>query len=229
MFLGHFAVALAAKRAAPRASLGTLVAAGQAIDLLWPVLVLAGLESFRIEPGNTAMTPLAFDSYPWSHSLLMTLLLAILFGAVVARWGSGLRSGVVAGFAVASHWLLDYVTHRPDLQLAPWLPERVGLGLWDYPAAAIPLEGALFLAAALSYAWGTRARDRVGSLGYVLYIALLAGLFALNLTSPPPPSTHAVALTALALWLFVAWAAWIDRHRESRVAPRREGADAPAT
>ena len=90
MFIGHFAVALAAKRAAPRASLGWLVVACQLPDLIWPVLLLAGIERARIEPGNTAFTPLAFDHYPWSHSLL----LVVIWGAALAalyRLRGGLR------------------------------------------------------------------------------------------------------------------------------------------
>jgi len=214
VFLGHFAVALAAKKAAPKSSLGTMVAACQALDLLWPILVLAGIESFRIDPGNTALTPLAFDSYPWSHSLLGTLVLGVVFGWFVAWWGGGLRSGVVAGSVVASHWLLDYVTHRPDLQWAPWLEQRIGLGLWNAPAAAIAVEGGLYLLGAGRYVATTRARDRIGSVGLWAFLALLAVLYAVNLSSPPPPNTRAVAVVALAIWIFVAWAAWVDRHRE---------------
>ena len=73
MFVGHLAVALGAKRAAPRVPLAVLVAAAFALDLLWPLMLLAGIESVRIDPGNTAFTPLAFDHYPWSHSLATVL------------------------------------------------------------------------------------------------------------------------------------------------------------
>ncbi len=74
MFLGHLAVAYAAKRAAPKASLGALFAASQLPDLIWPVLVLTGTEKVEIKPGITAYSPLEFVSYPWSHSLLMVIL-----------------------------------------------------------------------------------------------------------------------------------------------------------
>ncbi len=82
MFVGHFAVALGAKRAAPRIPLGLLVAAAIALDLIWPLLLLAGVETVRIDPGNTAFTPLAFDHYPWSHSLVMALVWGGLTAAI---------------------------------------------------------------------------------------------------------------------------------------------------
>ena len=119
MFIGRYAVALAAKRVAPRASLGSLFAAAQLLDLAWPVLVLAGVEEVRIAPGDTAFTPLAFVSYPISHSAATVALWSLLFGAVyLAR--TGYRTGAwVAGGLVANHWFLDVVAHRPDLPLWP--------------------------------------------------------------------------------------------------------------
>jgi hypothetical protein len=73
MFIGHFAVGLASKRYAPQTSLGTLIAAAVLLDLLWPAFVLMGWEQVRIDPGNTAFTPLDFVSYPISHSLVGAL------------------------------------------------------------------------------------------------------------------------------------------------------------
>jgi len=48
VFIGHFAVAFAAKRAVPEVSLGTLFLAAQLADLVWPTLVLLGFEQFAI-------------------------------------------------------------------------------------------------------------------------------------------------------------------------------------
>src|SRR6266702_1654805 len=139
MFLGHFAVALAAKRAAPRTSLGTLLSAALWLDLLWPVLILFGTEQVRIDPGNTAFTPLDFESYPWSHGLLPVLGWSVA-AAVFYRARTGYRRGAaVVGFLVFSHWVLDFVTHRPDLPLWPDGP-RVGLGLWGSVAATLAVE-----------------------------------------------------------------------------------------
>src|SRR5512139_3067449 len=121
MFLGHFALGLAAKKVAPRTSLATLFAAAQLVDLVWPVLVLVGVESLRVDPGNTAFTPLDFAHYPWTHSLLMAAAWGVAFGLLyLARQGDRRGALVVAGLVV-SHWVLDFVSHRPDLPLAPGL------------------------------------------------------------------------------------------------------------
>src|SRR3954462_5216738 len=137
MFLGHYAVGFALKKASPNTSLGWFVGAAQLLDLLWPVLLLAGVEHVRVAPGDTAFTPLAFDSYPVSHSLVM----ACVWGALLAvAYRAAGRARVAAGWiaiAVVSHWVLDWVTHRPDLPLAPWSATKVGLGLWEWPAATV--------------------------------------------------------------------------------------------
>lgn len=224
MFLGHFAAALAAKRVAPRTSLGTLVAAAQLLDLVWPGLVLLGVEQVRVDPGNTAFTPLDFVSYPWTHSLLLVLVWAAGFAlAYQARTGSG-RGAAVVGGLVLSHWLLDLVSHRPDLPLAPGAA-KVGLGLWSSVPATVLVEGALFAAGVYLYAAGTRARNRTGSLALWALVAFLVAVYAASL-GPPPPSARAVGVAGLAMWLFVPWAGWIDRNRAPAAAARL---DAPGS
>ena len=52
MFLGHFGLAFGAKKAAPAVSLGTLFAACQFADLLWPTLLLLGYERVDIAAGR---------------------------------------------------------------------------------------------------------------------------------------------------------------------------------
>jgi membrane-bound metal-dependent hydrolase YbcI (DUF457 family) len=213
MFVGHLAAALGAKRAAPRLPLGALVAAAFGLDLLWPVLLLAGIETVRIEPGNTAFTPLAFDYYPWSHSLVM----ALLWGAVLAvlirvAWKSAVGAALV-GATVVSHWVLDWITHRPDLPLYPGGPET-GLGLWHSIPGTIAVEGLLFAAAIEMYRRAFRPRDRVGRWSFRALIALTTIVWLSGPWSPPPPSAAAVAPVGLAMWLFPVWAGWIDRHRD---------------
>ena len=219
MFIGHFAVALAAKSRAPRPSLGTYIAAAQALDLLWPALLLLGVEHVEIRPGDTAVTPLAFTSYPWSHSLLMTL----VYGAVVAGAYAALRrdrrGALVLGLAVVSHWLLDALTHRPDLPLLPSSPTLVGLGLWNSVAATVVVEGTMFAGAAAMYLRSTRALDTTGRIATWVLLALLAVIYLLNIFSPaPPPGVDAIAWSAFGMWLFVLLAAWADRHRTTKSA-----------
>ena len=144
MFIGHHAAAFAAKGVAPRISLGTLFAATMWLDLVWPVLLLTGAEHVRIDPGNTAFTPLDFVSYPITHSLVAVLgwgLAAVILYRIVRRpW----REALVVGAGVVSHWLLDFLTHRPDLPLWPGGP-KVGLGLWNSVPATIGVEVLLFV------------------------------------------------------------------------------------
>jgi len=225
MFLGHFAVGFAAKRASPKTSLGTMIAAACFLDLLWPVFVLMGIEWFRIAPGDTAMTPLSFEHYPWSHSLLLTAVWGLAFGVFVFWWGSGARGGSIAGLAVVSHWALDYVTHKPDLPIMPWGGPKVGLGLWNAPGVEIPLEFGMYVVAVALYVTGTKARDKIGTWGLWSFVAVLALLHVANLTSPPPPGTQVVAWADLIAVVFLAWAVWADRHRS----PRAIGTSGPPT
>src|SRR3989339_132004 len=117
MFIGHYAVALAAKKGAPKVSLGTLFIAAQLVDLLWPLFLLLGLEHVRIDPGNTAFTPLDFYDYPITHSLVGAVGWSMLLGGVYYGFRRERKSAVVIGLVVFSHWILDLITHRPDLPL----------------------------------------------------------------------------------------------------------------
>ena len=215
MFLGHFGVAFAAKKAAPRVSLGVLVAAAQLADLLWPMLVLAGFEEVRIDPGNTAVTPLDFVHYPYSHSLVTLTAWGMTLGIVyVLVRGGAWRPALVIALAVVSHWFLDVLTHRPDMPLTPSEHTKLGLGVWNSVPATVALEVAFFGACVAVYARMTRARDRIGTYALWGLVAFLLLIYAGNVIGPPPPSVAAVAWTCIAMWLLVAWAAWIDHHRE---------------
>lgn len=215
MFIGHFALAFGAKKTVPRTSLATLVAAAQLLDLIWPLLVLLGVETVRIDAA--APSPflyLWFVRYPWSHSLAM----AIVWGAVFAiayRTKARYARGAAVVFALAvSHWVLDWITHRPDLQLAPGIATRVGLGLWSSPAATVAVEGALFVAGLAVYLRTTRARDRAGRWGLWGFVAFLLLAYLSSLAGGAPPSANAVAATVLVGFALIPWIAWFDRHRD---------------
>jgi hypothetical protein len=203
MFLGHVAVGLAASAKEPRLRLGTAILAAQWADTAWPVFVLTGLERVSIAPGDTAVTPLRFDHYPWSHSLLMLVLWGVAFGAAIF-WRTGARApALLAGAAVVSHWVLDAASHRPDMPIGLGGP-KVGLGLWNSVAATAIVEGALF-ALALAY----YARRRAPGRGFWILIAILTALYVANLAGPPPPSVTAVAVSALLLAPLLWW--WGNR------------------
>ena len=218
MFIGHFALAFGAKRAAPRTSLGTLFLAAQWCDLLWPALLLAGVERVSIVPGTTAMNPLRFDAYPVSHSLLAVALWAIAGGVLYAVARRDRRTAAILALLVLSHWVLDLLTHRPDLPLTPWGATHVGLGLWNHPALEVAIEVPMFLAGAGLYLRATRPVDRRGRWGTWALLVFLLGFFLLDAAGgPPPPSWQAVAWLGLAGgWLLWLWGWWVDRHRERR-------------
>jgi hypothetical protein len=216
MFLGHFGVGLAAKRFAPRASLGTLFLGAQFVDLLWPTLLLLGVERVSISPGATAVTPLDFSHYPISHSLLAVVGWAVLIGGAHLALRGAKREALVVALLVISHWLLDALVHRPDLPLTPAGESRVGLGLWNSLPATLLLEMSVFLLGVWLYSRVTQARDGVGRWGYLGLVVFLLLIYAGNLLGEPPPGAAAIAWVGQAQWLLVLWGYWLDKHREPR-------------
>lgn len=214
MFIGHFAVAFAAKRAAPGVSLGMLFVAAQLPDMIWPVLVLAGVEKVRIVPGITAATPLEFVSYPYSHSLLFVALWAALLAAGYALVRRSPRAALWIAASVLSHWILDVISHRPDVPLLPAGP-LLGLGLWESRPATVVVEGLMFGVALSIYVRCTVARSRAGRFGLAGLVALLLFFYIGAVFGPPPPSVAVVAWSGVAGWLLVVLAYWVDIRRRS--------------
>ena len=220
MFLSHFAVGLAAKRAAPAVSLGTLILACQFADIIWPNFVLLGFEQLAIAPGITKVTPLDFISYPYSHSLAALALWGIVgacaYRLLRGRSATTLTVVVIAG-VVLSHWLLDLVSHRPDMPLAPGTGPKLGFELWQSIPGTLVVEFAMLAMGLRIYLGATQARDRTGSIALWAMIGVLIVLYLASVFGPPPPSPQAVAWSAEGVWLFVAWGYWIDRHRSAIV------------
>ncbi len=213
MFIGHIAVGLAAKRAAPRTSLGTLLMAAQLPDLLWPIFILLGLERVSIIPGTTAVSPLAFPVYPISHSLLAVTGWATLSAGIYLILKRHTRGAATICIAVLSHWFLDALSHSPDMPLTPAGSTLVGLGLWNSFAWTVIVELGMFIVGLKLYLWTARAKDQTGVYGFWSLIGVLIGLYILSLLGPPPPSVRAVAVVGMLAWLFILWACWADRHR----------------
>jgi hypothetical protein len=212
VFLGHLAVGFAVKRATPRVNLATLFAAAEFPDLVWPVLVAVGVEQVAIAPGITAFTPLDFVSYPWSHSLLLVTIWGLVFGAAhFMRSRNGTAAGVLT-LLVVSHWVLDYVSHRPDMPIYPGGP-RYGLGLWNSVPATLVVEGTLFVIGAWRYAQATRPSGGRGQYAFASLVGVLILSYIGNALAAPP-SVDAIWSGALVGGLLlIAWAAWADRHR----------------
>jgi membrane-bound metal-dependent hydrolase YbcI (DUF457 family) len=219
MFIGHFAVGFAAKKAAPRTSLAVLIGAAAWPDVVWSACVLAGWERVRIEPGNTAVTPLAFDHYPFSHSLVADIGWATALATgyfAVTRYR---RGAIWVWLGVMSHWLLDFLSHRPDVPVLISGGLRVGLGLWNSIPATLVVEGGLFATAVGLYATTFRATGRAGTYGLWTFVVVLVSLYLASVFGPPPPNVTAVAVSDLAGIVLILWAWRVDRHRV------REGRD----
>jgi hypothetical protein len=217
MFIGHFAVGFAAKRAAPRASLGTYVAAALFLDFLWAEFLLLEIERVHISPGDTAFTPFDFVSYPWSHSLAMAVVWSLVFGFGHYLLRRDKATAKMLGAVVFSHWILDWVTHRADLPWAPGIGVKTGLGLWNSVPATIVVEVAFFLAMAWWYERATEPLDSIGKWAWYAMIGLLLCIYGASLGPPPPPGgERLVAFVTMSLFIFVPWAAWVDRHRVFR-------------
>ncbi len=214
MFIGHFAVAFAAKPVVPTVSLGTLFLACEWVDLVWPLFLFMGLERMEIRPGVTAFTPLDFVHYPWTHSLAMCTAWAIGLGLLYLLMRRDRRAALVVAAVVLSHWILDFIVHRPDLPLAPGSDARFGLGVWNSIPATLAIEGALFVIALGFYLSRTRALDRIGRWGLYALIAFLLLAYGGAAFGPLPPSVEAIAWAGLIGGGVTALLGyWIDRHR----------------
>jgi membrane-bound metal-dependent hydrolase YbcI (DUF457 family) len=215
MFIGHFGVGFGLKRMAPRASLALLIAAAVWADILWTAFLLLGWEHARISVGDTRWTPLDLYDYPGSHSLLFLALWATVLAVVYRAYRTDTPGAIAVWIGVVSHWVLDWITHRPDMPLYPNGP-KYGLGLWNSISGTVIVEVPLFVGGVWLYARCTRARDRIGRYAFWAYVALLLLLYVGDRFGGPPESMREVATTGLvATLLMLAWAWWFDRHRES--------------
>lgn len=213
MILGHYGLAFASKRLAPRTSLGTLTFAAQWLDELWPVLLLLGFEHVRPAPGLMAANSLDFSYYPYSHSLLMAIVWSLSIGVAYYLVRRDRTGALTIGALVVSHWLLDLPMHRPDLPLAPGPSVKVGLGAWNSIPLTVLLELGLLGIGLASYLRRTKSRNRIGSWTLWVGVVLLLAVFASGFAGPPPADEKTIGLGALGLWIFVPLFAWADRNR----------------
>lgn len=216
MFIGHFAVGFAAKKFAPRTSMAALLAAPLFLDILWPIFLLLGWEHARVDPGNTRYTPLDLYDFPWSHSLLLSIVWATAFALIYQALTRYKPGAIAIWLLVVSHWLLDWITHRPDMPLYPGSP-RFGLGLWNSIPGTMFVELAMLAAGVALYISATRPRDRIGRYAFAAYVLLLLVAYIADRFSPPPSSMSEIAWTGLiATAILIPWAAWFDHHRTQR-------------
>lgn len=217
MFIGHWAPALAAAAATKRSPrLVTLFVAAQLVDWAFFALALVGIEKMRVDPQASVLVPFDLYHMPYTHSLLATLGWAIGFGLLVL-WLTRNRAGaLIAGLVVLSHWFVDWLVHVPDLTIAGG-EEKLGLGLWDRPEIAIPLELGI---TALAFWWYVR-RTKGPIVPPIVLGTILLALQAINWLAPPPPSAGPLLyLSAMAGFAIVTLAAWwvgVTRWHRSQV------------
>jgi len=175
--------------------------------------VLLGIEKVKIDPGNTAFTPLNFVYYPFTHSLLGTFFWAILFGGIYYLIKKEKKSAIVLGMIVISHWILDLITHRPDLPLYPGSSIFLGLGLWNSIIGTVIVEGIIFISGIYYYIKTTHSKNKTGNYALWGLIIFLALIYVMNLIGSPPPNAKAIVYVGLTQWLIVLWGYWIDKNR----------------
>lgn len=218
MFIGHFAPALIAAARPKAAGLGTLFVAAQLVDIAFAALLVPGIEAMRIEPGITAMNPMDLHHMPYTHSLLGSILWAAAFGALVLAATKRRAAAIGAALVVLSHWFIDLLVHIPDLTLFGE-PPKFGLGLWNHPVIAMPLELA-FIGAALFY-YARRTQAPTGNRRLWILAALLAFAQGIDWFGPKEPA-FSLAIPATMLFayaLLAATATWAGANRQPAGAP----------
>jgi hypothetical protein len=216
MFIGHFGLSFAAKKVAPRVSLGTLFIATQFVDILWPFLLVFHVEKVAVTPGYTKMNAFEFLYYPYTHSLFMGIVWGAVAGSIYWLVKRDARGALVVGLCVLSHWFLDLVVHVADLPLTPFGDYKVGLGLWNHVALTLIVELAIFLAGTYIYARFTRAKNKIGRWMLWTLVVLLLVVTVSNTFGPPPPDSIMTLFVSfiILMGLIISLAYWVDRNRE---------------
>lgn len=226
MFIGHYGVAFALKKYAPRTSLGILFIAVQLVDIAFFILIPLGIEYLRIIPGFTEASPFDLYDYPISHSLLGALVwsvatyLVVRFIPLKALGDAPYRQRValVLSAAVFSHFILDIVVHTPDLLLVPGLDVRVGLGLWNSIIATVAVELAILLVGCWMYLRSTtKGAGLVGEYGMYVFLSVLAIITIVTpfMTFPDVPTVVITSEILYAVFALSAW--WLDSKRYATI------------
>ncbi|MBI5886375.1 MAG: hypothetical protein HZB85_07315 [Deltaproteobacteria bacterium] len=213
MFIGHYGAGLALKRFAPNTSLGTLLLAALWLDIIWPVFILLGIERVTITPGATRVTPLVFEYYPFTHSLLATVFWAVSLFVICRLLKGRFYTALALGAGVLSHWLLDAIVHKPDLPIGISNASFAGMGLWNHPWATALVEGLIFAVGLSLYLGTTRPINAIGRYGIWAFAGVLVIIYAVQFAGSVPPNATVVAYVGLAQALLIIFGGWADRGR----------------
>ncbi len=229
MLVGHFGVGLAAKRIVPETSAGTLMLASLLPDFLAWILLLAGVEHARIHPGITRTNPLDLYDIPISHSLVMDAIWGFLFAGAYFLWRRHSRASGIILAVVLSHWLLDFLSHRPDMPLAPGVDQYFGLGLYNSPFAMLLVEGSIWFAGIIVYARCTCPRKGMGAYLFWSVAALLTAVWIVSLGGAAPSALNPAGIASLIFFsMVVLWAYLVDFLRPAKEQPPPPAAAQPA-
>lgn len=212
MFIGHFAAGFASKKVSNSLSLAMMFIAVQFLDLLWPILVLLGIETVGIEDGITKLVPLDFTYYPYSHSLLMAIVWSMVFGFVYFILTKNRQNAVILGVLVLSHWAFDLIVHRPDLPLSPFSDYKVGFGMWNYPFIEIVIEFSMFFLGIYLYYTSRKPKRKIAFWSLIAFLIIIQFM---NFFGPLPPDVSSIAWGANLIWIFIIWAWWIEREKKT--------------
>jgi hypothetical protein len=214
MLVGHYAIALIAKRAEPRINLGTLVLAAMFADFAWCIFMILGLEHVQFKSAMGAGKYFFATNIALSHSLLMDLVWATSLALAYLLRRRYPRGALVIFLVVLSHWLLDFLSHRPDLPIAPEMHRYVGLGLWNSIPATLLVEGGFWCLAIILYVRCTRSKSFMAAFAFWGGISLLTLVWFSNIAGPPPQNPKAAPFASLIVFsLALAWAYWVNRVR----------------
>ena len=218
MFVGHYAAALALKGKEKNASLGWLFIAVQFVDVLFFPFALSGIESMEFVTGFTETNDFKME-FPFTHSLLGSVIWAVLFGGIFYLTGKKKGSdnkkvAIVLGLGVLSHWFADLFVHTPDLPLIHGEP-KFGFGLWQNKAATFALEAVLLILGLWYYLRQTSAKTKFGKYAAIGLVVFLLVVNYLNYYVLPA-SNDLMGLTISALLSFLVLAGlafWVDGKR----------------
>ncbi len=219
MIVGHFAIGLILKRTDKSLSLGLLFIAAQLTDLVFFFTSLTGIEKINIVAGTNPATSIEYTFYPYSHSLLATLiwaaLIALIFLIIPVKSSlSKSKTTLIMSTAVLSHFLLDFIVHNPDLDILGSGTQKIGLGLWNYTYVSYAVESMLLLTGLLIYLKSTKSSTLSGKYGMpiLIVILLLASAYVTFMAAPSSVQTGTVMLMTVYL-ATIATAFWLDRKR----------------
>lgn len=226
MFVGHYGAAFAAKKFAPKISLGVFFAATLFIDLFWSLFSIFGIEKYRVDASLPGIMPVSLYYMPYSHSLWAALGWAALFAVIVYAIVRDSRAAIVSFAVVFSHWIFDLIAHREDLAVFGE-SVKLGFGIWNSRWLSLVVEFGIFFAGLLLYLSTTSPRDRTGTWSLGSLVALLAACQLAIAFSPAQMETE-LDWMVLSQFLLAFWAVWIDRHRVAEFTLAQTGSSAAA-